>query len=95
MKKADRCCIDCTYFDRDGKECHKFPPRLYVKTDNLSRQEAPYDVRVMEEASSGKPVSVALWPFVDKTDWCGAFEAEESVLKDGLNYLKSLGKKDK
>ena len=78
MKKADRCCIDCTYFDKDGKECHKFPPRLYIKT-----------------AGEYGPETVTLWPSVVRTAWCGAFEAEESVLKDGLNYLKSFGKKDK
>ena len=77
MKQADRCCIDCVYYDSEGKECHKFPPRVYIKTDGEFQE------------------TVTLWPSVYETDWCGAFEAEESVLKEGLNYLKSFGKKDK
>lgn len=63
MKQADRCCVDCTYFDKEEKECHKSPPRLYIKTDE--------DTQIVQQ------VTVALWPFVDVTDWCGEFKENE------------------
>lgn len=64
MKKADRCCVDCTYFDKDKEECHKLPPRLYVKTDI---------VRVKEVSHIKQEEPITLWPSVDLTDWCGPY----------------------
>jgi len=34
MKKADRCCIDCIHFEKDKKECHRYPPVKMIRNVN-------------------------------------------------------------
>jgi len=64
MKKADRCCIDCIHFEKEEKECHRYPPFYAGQYHALLYDD--FDNHPIFE-----------WPTVDITNWCGEFKEEQ------------------
>jgi hypothetical protein len=69
---VEDCCGNCVWLQCRDMTCHRMPP-ITIKTQEVVTRLTVRDGVAMPYGSGS--LFGAVWPKVDKDDWCGEFES--------------------